>query len=248
MMTIGRRAFVLITLLSSIAIADEPAASAPAAPPPASPPAPAREKIEGAKLDALFADIAKARKETKTMKASFTQERKITLLATSVKSKGELLSQLPDRLRWDLAPPDDIVYFVNPEGLSYKTKSSSATVPASGANVARALGDLRALLTGDLSALKDRYVLEASRGPSADIEVNGTARPSPSLGGVPGPPPKPLDPKAPTASVRAFTLVVEKNLVTPIRARLIEGKSDSIDLTFSNVVLNAPIDPARLKP
>jgi outer membrane lipoprotein-sorting protein len=220
----NRRIFLLCTLLSSVAFA-------------ADDPPPAREKIEGAKLDSLLADIAKARKETKTMKASFTQDRKITLLATTIKSKGELQSQLPDRLRWDLAPPDDIVYFVSPEGLSYKTKSSSATVPASGANVARALGDLRALLTGDLSALKDRYVLEASRGPapSQDIEINGTARPQ-------------QDPKAPSASVRAFTLVLDKNLVTPIRARLVEGKTDSVDLTFSNVILNAPIDPARLKP
>jgi len=221
-----RRAFLLGVSLSSLAWADE-------APP--SPPA-AREKVEGAKLDQLFADIAKARKETKTMRASFTQERKITLLATSVKSKGELLSQLPDRLRWDLAPPDDIVYFVGPEGLSYKTKSSSATVPASGANVARALGDLRALLTGDLGVLRDRYALEATRGSAAgDIEVTGTARPS-------------ADPKAPAAAVRAFTLSLEKNLVTPSRARLIEGKTDSIDLTFTNVVLNAPIEASKLKP
>lgn len=231
-MMIGRRIFLLSTLVSSVAAAADEPPSAQVTPPP-------REKIEGVKLDALFADIAKARKETKTMRASFTQERKITLLATTIKSKGELLSQLPDRLRWDLAPPDDIVYFVSPEGLAYKTKGSSATVPASGANVARALGDLRALLTGDLSALRDRYALEASRGQSTgDIEVTGSARP----------PSDPKTPRPPSASVRAFMLILDKNLVTPIRARLVEGKSDSIDLTFSNVVLNAPIDAARLKP
>ena len=88
--------------------------------------APERESLEGAKLDAVIADIAKARKELKSLRASFTQERRITLLAATVKSTGQLELQ-GDRLRWDLAPPDDIVYFVGPEGLAYKTKTSSAS-------------------------------------------------------------------------------------------------------------------------
>lgn len=190
--------------------------------------APAREKLEGAKLDALFADVATARKEVRTLRAAFTQERRITLLATSVKSRGELTFASPDRLRWDLAPPDDIVYFVGPEGLSYRTKTSAASVPAAGANVARALGDLRALLTGDLGALRDRYALTASRSPT-DVEVAGVA-------------------KDKAASVRAFTLLLDRGLTVPLRARLVEGKSDSVDLVFSNVAVNAPVDAARLRP
>ena len=187
-----------------------------------------RERLEGAKLDALLADIAKARKDVKTLRAAFTQERRITLLATSVKSRGELLFGAPDRLRWDLAPPDDVVYFIGPEGLTYRTKASSATVPAGGANVARALGDVRALLTGDLATLRERYTLSASRGAS-DVEIAGAAKDT-------------------NASVRSFTLVLEKGLVVPVRARLVEGKNDTIDLTFSNVAVNGPIDPKQLRP
>ena len=93
------------------------------------------------------------------MRASFTQERKLTLLATTVKSTGELAYVAPERLRWELAPPDDIVYLIGPEGLSYRTKSSHATVPQAGANIAKALSDLRALLGGDLAQLRERYVL-----------------------------------------------------------------------------------------
>ncbi len=189
---------------------------------------PAREKLEGPKLDALLADVAKARRDVRTLRAAFTQERRIALLATTVKSRGEFTFAAPDRLRWDLAAPDDIVYFVGPEGLSYRTKTSSATMPAGGANVARALGDLRALLGGDLGALRERYVLSASRGPQ-DVAIEGAAK----------------DPKA---SVRSFVLVLDRALVTPIRARLVEGKTDGIELAFSNVVLNAPVDPARLRP
>ncbi|MBX3218149.1 MAG: outer membrane lipoprotein carrier protein LolA, partial [Labilithrix sp.] len=153
---------------------------------------------------------------------------RIRLLSTSVKSRGELSFGAGERLRWDLAPPDDVVYFIGPEGLSYKTKSSTATVPARGANVARALGDLRALLTGDLTPLRDRYTLAASRG-GRDVEVSGIA-------------------KDKGASVKSFTLVLDRNLVVPLRSTLIEGKSDSVDLVFSNVVVDGPVDPARLRP
>ena len=52
--------------------------------------APQREPLDGPKLDAVLTDIALARKEMKTLRAAFTQERRITLLATSVKSRGEL--------------------------------------------------------------------------------------------------------------------------------------------------------------
>ncbi|MBX3206974.1 MAG: outer membrane lipoprotein carrier protein LolA [Labilithrix sp.] len=187
-----------------------------------------REALDGPKLDALLADIAKARKNVKTLRAAFTQERRIALLATSVKSRGELMFGAPDRLRWDLAPPDDVVYFIGPEGLSYKTKTSTATVPAGGADVARALGDLRALLTGDLASLRGRYTLSASRS-AGDVEVSGVAK----------------DTKA---SVKSFTLLLDKGLVIPIRAGLLEGKRDRVDLAFSNVVVDGPIDPARLRP
>jgi outer membrane lipoprotein-sorting protein len=197
--------------------------------PPAPAPAPdAREKLDGPKLDALLADIAKARKNVRTLRASFVQERKLTLLATTVRSTGELAYVAPDRLRWELAPPDDIVYLVGPEGLSYRTRSSHATVPASGANIAKALADLRALLGGDLSSLKDRYVLTGSRGPN-DVEIAGTA-------------------KDKTASVRGFTLTLDKTMVLPVKAKLIEGKSDAIEITFSNGQVNGPIDPASMKP
>jgi len=192
------------------------------------PAADAGERLDGVKLDALLADIAKVRKGVRTMKASFVQERKLTLLATTVKSTGELAYVDPDRLRWELYAPDDVVYFIGPEGLSYKTRSSKATVPQAGANVSKALGDLRALLGGDLALLKDRYVLSGTRGAS-DVEVAGTA-------------------KDKAANVRGFVLVLDKSLVTPLRARLLEGRTDTIEITFSNAQLNVPIDPATMRP
>ena len=71
-------------------------------------------------------------------------------------------------------------------------------------------------------------MLTGSRGPS-DVEIAGTA-------------------KDKTASVRAFTLTLDKTLVLPVKAKLIEGKSDAIDITFSSAQINVPIDPATMKP
>lgn len=197
----------------------------------AEPPKEGREILDGAKLDGLLASIAKARQAVRSLRADFVQERKMSLLATSVTSTGQLtfLAGSPTgRLRWELAPPDDVVYWVGPEGLAFRTRSSSSTMPAAGANVGRALADLRALLTGDLSELRARYVLGGSRS-GDDAAVNGTSKDA-------------------AATIRGFTLVLDKGLVLPKRARLLEGKSDTIDLVFSNGAINPPVDPARMRP
>jgi len=188
----------------------------------------AREKLEGAKLERALAEIAQARRALRTLEAAFTQTRKIALLAASVTSRGEMIYAAPDRLRWDLAAPDDVVYFVGPEGLTYRTKSSSATLPAGASNAARALADVRALLGGDLGSLKERYVLGASR-TASELEIAGTAR-------------------DPAASVRGFTLVLDKGLVVPLRARLLENKNDHVEIVFTSPVVNGPVDPKRLRP
>lgn len=188
----------------------------------------AKDSLEGARLDAALADVAKARKDLRTLRAAFTQTRKIALLSTSVASRGEMTFAAPDRLRWDLAPPDDVVYFIGPEGLTYKTKSSSATLPASSGSAAKGLADLRVLLGGDLAGLKERYVLGGSRS-GGELEITGIA-------------------KDPAASVRSFALVLDRTLVVPLRARLLEGKSDHVEIVFSNAAVNGPVDAAKLKP
>jgi outer membrane lipoprotein-sorting protein len=230
---LGRAASVVAATLALATVAVAPPARADATDAGPAPPATvpdSREKLEGAKLDAVLADVARARRGVRTMRASFVQERKLTLLATTVRSTGELAYVAPERLRWELAPPDDVVYFIGPEGLSYRTRTSHATTAAQGANVAKALADLRALLGGDLALLKDRYVLGGSRNPNgSDVEISGTA-------------------KDKTATVRGFTLTLDKTLVLPVRARLLEGKSDAIEITFSNGQINVPIDPATMKP
>ena len=75
--------------------------------------------------DAL-AEITRARASLKTLVAPFTQERSIGLLATAVKSDGEMTLVLPDRLRWELKPPDAITYWITPEGFGFATPKGAA--------------------------------------------------------------------------------------------------------------------------
>jgi len=221
-MKFGRRPFTLGTMAAMACLATNRAL--------ASNVRDKREKLEGPKLDRALSDIALARASVKTLKADFTQERKMALLLTSVKSKGMLLTVTPNRLRWELLPPDDVVYWVGPEGLSYRTRSSKATLPAGsgGERVARGLADMRALLGGDLGSLRERYELSGSRSAN-DIEIAGVA-------------------KDQTASVRGFSITFDKNLVVPLSAHLLEAKADSVDIVFSNAVINAPIDLRRMRP
>src|SRR5208337_4728980 len=87
-------------------------------------------------LDDLLARIARARAPIRTMQGPFTQTRTIGLLATDVRSTGTLVLVRPDRLRWELAPPDQVVFFVGPEGLAYRGPHDHARMPNGNARIA----------------------------------------------------------------------------------------------------------------
>lgn len=105
-------------------------------------------------------EITKARAGLETLTATFVQERTIGLLATVVKSNGEMTMVRPDRLRWELLPPDAITYWVGPEGFAFATPKGASNVGKSAAGrFGAVLGDLMILLGGDLEKLRARYDL-----------------------------------------------------------------------------------------
>ena len=121
-------------------------------------------------LDDTLAEVKAARANMKTLKGPFTQERTIGMLSAKVKSTGTLTMVRPDRLRWELAPPDDIVYWVGPEGFSYKSARGQGHIPAAAARLASAMEDVRLVLGGDLDKLRTRYILFPSgEGRAEDI-------------------------------------------------------------------------------
>lgn len=193
-------------------------------------PPPPRTPVTGEALRALLAEIARARKPVRTLTSRFTQERVLSLFSTRVRSTGRVVMVGPERLRWELAPPDEVVYWITPDGIAYRTPKSSAALPATGqsAKVALALADLRAMIGGDLGALGARYDLAASRS-AAEVSVTGAARDK-------------------AARVRAFEIVTAPDLVRPLRAKIFEGKSDVTEITFLDARVDDKVDPALVRP
>ncbi len=108
--------------------------------------------------------ITKARASIKTLQGTFKQKRIIGLLATAVDSKGVLTMVSPDRLRWELKPPDSVTYFVSPKGLAIATSDGVTKVgKAADGRFASVLADLMIMLGGDLSKLRSRYHLTVAK-------------------------------------------------------------------------------------
>jgi outer membrane lipoprotein-sorting protein len=180
--------------------------------------------------DAL-ADIAKARAGLQTLVASFTQERTIGLLATAVKSEGEMTLVRPDRLRWELRPPDAITYWIGPEGLAYATPNGTASVGKGAAGkFAAVLGDLMTLLGGDLAKLRARYEFSVQR---AEGGLVLGARPTAD------------DVKK---HVKGLSLRLPGNLWSVQKIEIEEVGGDRSVIAFTQVARDVKVDPARMTP
>ncbi len=182
-------------------------------------------------VSAALASIAKARSSLRTLTVPFTQERTIGLLASTVKSEGELTMVRPDRLRWELKAPDAVTYWITPEGFSYATASGGASVgKAAAARFAAVLGDLTALVGGDLESLRKRY----------DLAV-----PSKSDGIVLLATPQAEDVKK---HIKSLELVTTPDLVDLRRITIEEKNGDRSVITFGKAVRDAAVDPAKMAP
>jgi hypothetical protein len=181
-------------------------------------------------LSAVLSRVARARSTIRTLQGPFVQTRTIGLLATDVRSRGSLALVRPDRLRWELEPPDDVVFFVGPEGLAYRSPHGQGRTPAANARTTAALDDLRTLLGGDLTRLRERWELHLLRDDATGAEIEAVARPGAS---------------APLASMR---FALGPDLVRPMRVVLVEGPHDKTVIEFGPLVVDAPVDPARLRP
>jgi hypothetical protein len=182
-------------------------------------------RAETSDLDRAIASIAEARASLRTLTGPFTQERTIGLLASKVRSTGTLTLVRPDRLRWELAAPDSVVYWVTPEGLAYKSARGEGRVGAGQARVAAALDDLRTVLGGDLQRLRTRY----------DLRLVGEL----AFEAIP---------RAPSpAQLQKILFAVGADKVSPTRVELVEGARDRTVITFGALARDVPVDPARMR-
>jgi outer membrane lipoprotein-sorting protein len=184
-------------------------------------------RAEGRSLDVLLADVQRARAGLKTLRGPFVQERTIGLLASKVRATGTLALVRPDRLRWELAPPDEVTYWVGPEGLAYKSRSGQGRVRGPSAKIAAALDDLRTLLGGDLADLRARYALKLTE-PGVTVEAT------------------PLRPESGGFQRILFTLA--DDLARPLRAVLVETPRDKTEITFGPLERDVAVDPSLMRP
>jgi outer membrane lipoprotein-sorting protein len=182
-------------------------------------------------VDDALGEITKARAGMKTLVAPFTQERTIGLLASVVKSDGEMTLVRPDRLRWELAPPDAITYWISPEGFAFATPNGGASVGKGAAGrFGAVLGDMLVLLGGDLSTLRARYELGVKRSPDG---IALTAKP-----------------KAEEVAkhVRSLEMSAGPELWTVHRVSIEEKSGDKSVITFGKLARDGKVDPAKMVP
>jgi outer membrane lipoprotein-sorting protein len=180
--------------------------------------------------DAL-SEISKARAGVKTLVASFTQERTIGLLATAVRSDGEMTLVLPDRLRWELKPPDAVTYWVTPEGFGFATpRGGGGAGKGAAGRFGAVLGDLLILLGGDLEKLRGRYELSI---PSRKDGVVISARPRA---------------EEVAKLVSRLEMSCGADLWSVKQVIIEEAGGDRSVISFGKVQRDAKVDPARMKP
>jgi outer membrane lipoprotein-sorting protein len=180
----------------------------------------------------VLASLRTARQRIRTLQARFEQERTLGLLATKVVSRGELTVVLPGQLRWELLPPDAITWWITPAGLAYASSRSRASADRSAAGpMAGVLDDVLVVLGGDPARLEPRYALEATLQPDETARVVAT----------------PKDSRI-SAVLRSIEILIDRDLISPRRIRMEESSSDRIEIRFSDVRINQPVDPARMRP
>jgi hypothetical protein len=176
--------------------------------------------------------IRAARGRLRTLVARFRQERTMQLLATTVASEGEMTFAAPDRLRWELFAPDSIVYWIVASGLAYATPTSRGALPRDRAGAAGGLADdLPTVVGGDPARLRARYELGVRRLPGGRIELTATPR----------------DPVA-ARRLRRCTIELGADLVSPARIGIEESATDRVEVRFSQVRVNGPVDLGKLVP
>ena len=178
-------------------------------------------------VDDLLARIARARAGAKTLTGPFTQVATVGLLRSQVTSTGTLYLKYPDRLRWELGPPDSVTYWVAPEGLAYRGLHGGGRIPID--TTAQAdVEALRAMLGGNVSALRARFdvrqVPSTSSGPALECTPKGGA----------------------AARLRSLSFELDADLVRPRRANIVYDNRNKTEIAFGELRRDAPIDPALL--
>ena len=185
-------------------------------------------------LEDSLAKLMQARAKLKTLQASFRQKRVIGLLASEVESKGSMIFVRPDRLRWQLDPPDSVTYWIGPEGFAMATANGVIKVGKSSAGrFGAVLGDVLTLLGGDLKKLGERYELAVTE---ADGALTLSAKPR-------------ADRNAEVAKqLSELSMEFGPELWMVKRMAIVERNGDRSNILFDGLKRDLAVPPDQMKP
>jgi outer membrane lipoprotein carrier protein len=179
----------------------------------------------GADTAAVLKSLETAGRALKTLKASFVETKVLVLLNEKQETKGDVLLQVPGRLRWNYTAPQ-------PSAMVIKDGRFSRYIPKS-------KQVFRGQAKGEADLLVGFGPGAAGLGKKYEVTLVGEEA-------VAGTPTYVLDlkPRPDQASSGLFSgirLWVDKARSIPVQTRLTEPTGDHTTIRFSTVVLNGPL-------
>jgi len=180
----------------------------------------------------VLAALEKSGRALRTMRAAFVETKVIVLLEESEVSRGEVLLQVPGRLRWNYTAPRDSALLIK-DGRFERYFPQSKQVFR---GTARGEADLLVGFGPGAAGLGRKYDVtllgEESVGGTAAYVLDLATRPGQASGLFAG-----------------IRLWVDKARSIPVQTRLTEPTGDHTTIRFENVILNAglPRDAFDLK-
>lgn len=181
--------------------------------------------LAAADVDAVLRSLEKAGQALKTMKADFVETKVLVLLNEKQETRGDVLLQVPGRLRWNYTSPQ-------PSAMVIKDGRFSRYIPKSKQVF---LGQAK----GEADLLVGFGPGAAGLGKKYEVTLVGEEA-------VDGKPTFVLDlkPRPEQASSGLFSgirLWVDKARSIPVQTRLTEPTGDHTTIRFTGVVLNGPV-------
>jgi outer membrane lipoprotein carrier protein len=185
-------------------------------------------------LDAFLVRLAAAGRETRALQAQLIQRKQLALFRTAVETKGRVLFQRPDRLRWETFAPDASVLIVVGQRAELRLPNEKPRVM-----------DLKQ--GGALAGLVEQMLVWLGVRPAKDLRRDYEATLEPSKGKGGGTRLR-LVPKDPTLRKRVAALELDVGADLVLRQIVVrQSDGDTTTIMFSSVKRNAtlPADAFR---
>lgn len=177
---------------------------------------------------AVLRSLETAGRALKTMKASFVETKVLVLLSETQETRGDVLLQVPGRLRWNYTDPQ-------PSAMVIKDGRFSRYIPKSKQvfrGPAKGEADLLVGFGPGAAGLGKKYevtlVGEETVGDQSTYVLDLKPRPEQSAAGL----------------FSGIRLWVDKSRSIPVQTRLTEPTGDHTTIRFTGVALNGPLSPS----